>query len=376
MPPRAPTVPVLTDGAVTLRGPRPEDAQGSWEQCQDPLSQRWTSVPLPYSLDDARRYVGDIIPGGWATDREWHFVLEHDGRFGGTLSLRNEGDRRAELAYGSHPGVRGTGAMERGVRLLLDWGFAPESDGGRGLQTVIWWAHVGNWASRKLAWRLGFAIEGSARKWLEQRGELRDAWVGTLLRDDARAPRHPWYDVPRIVGAGIVLRSHRDEDAERVRQAGDDQRTSYWLGGMPAPYTLADAEQFLRDRPLGMATGTAVHWMVADPGNDQLLGTVSVLRIADGTGEIGYWTHPDARGRGVMTEAVRLAVRHAFVDPEAGGLGLARLTLFAAVDNAASRHVAEANGFRPTGIERQAINCRDGRHDMAGYDLLPTDLRV
>jgi RimJ/RimL family protein N-acetyltransferase len=90
----------------------------------------------------------------------------------------------------------------------------------------------------------------------------------------------------------------------------------------------------------------------------------------DQMAEVGYWAHPDARGRGVMTEAVRLAVRHAFIAEADGGLGLHRLTGFAAVDNTASRRVLEAAGFVQFGTERQAILVRDGWHDCAGYELL------
>lgn len=362
-------VPVLTDGVVTLRGPREDDVLGSWEQCRDPLSQQWTTVPVPYTMTDAREWVTQVIPGFWERGAEWHFVMEHDGAFAGTITLRDEGDGRAELAYGSHPRVRGTGVVERAARLLLDWGFTEQ-----GLQTVVWWCNRGNWASRKLAWRLGFDIEGTARQYLPHRGELRDAWLGTLLRTDERSPRHPWLDVPRIVGDRVVLRRHRDGDVPRVQEAASDERTQYWLGMLPSPYTLEHARLFVRDRSEGMARGTDLHWMIADPDSDAMLGTVSLMRMAQGTAEVGFWAHPDARGRGVMTEAVRLAARHAFIDTDDGGLGLERLTLYAAVDNTASRHVADATGFRPTGTQRQAITCRDGKHDMAGYDLLPADL--
>ena len=146
---------------------------------------------MPYTRDDARTYLRHIIPGGWETDREWGFVVEavdDDGnaRFAGTISLRNEGEGRAEIAYGSHPWIRGRGLMERALRLLLEWGFAE-----RDLQTVIWLARRGNWASRRLAWRLGFTDEGTLRGWLQQRGELSDAWVGTLLREDERGADQP-----------------------------------------------------------------------------------------------------------------------------------------------------------------------------------------
>ena len=369
------TVPTLTDGVVTLRAHTEDDVQPSWEQCQDPLSQAWTTVPVPYSMDDAKRFVREAMPGGWATDQEWAFAIEVDGRYGGTVSLRNERDRRAEIAYGSHPWIRGSGAVERALRLLLAWGFSAETEGGRGLETVIWWANVGNWASRKVAWRLGFTCEGPLRHWLPQRGELIDAWVGVLTRDDERAPRGAWLEAPRITGNGVVLRAHRPEDLDRVVQACNDERSAYWLAALPVPYTEDHGRQFLHNRIEELASGRGVHWAVADEATDELLATVSINDLAAPTGpEIGYWTHPDARGRGVMTEAVRLAARHAFIDVEDGGLGQPKVRLVCAVDNTASRRVAEANGFRTVGTERLGTTCRDGRHDVVIYDLVPADL--
>jgi RimJ/RimL family protein N-acetyltransferase len=368
------TVPTLTDGLVTLRGHREDDAAACLEQCQDPVSQAWTTVPVPYTMEDARRFVREIMPGGWASDQEWAFAVDApdtDGtpRYAGTVSLRNEGDRRAEIAYGSHPWVRGTGHVERALRLLLDWGFRPAAEGGRDLETVIWWANDGNWASRKVAWRLGFSFAGTVRRWLPQRGELIDAWVGSLLRDDPRHPRHPWLDVPRIEGDKVRLRMHRVEDLDRMHQGATDPVTVHWLGRIPDPYTREMAADFLLHRSGGMAAGTDLHWMLADPDTDLLLGTVSLMHIAEGMAEVGYWSHPEARGRGVMTSAVAMACRHAFIDVEDGGLGLHRVHATVAVDNLASRNVLERAGFTQTGTEHRSVLVRDGMHDGAAYEL-------
>jgi RimJ/RimL family protein N-acetyltransferase len=92
--------------------------------------------------------------------------------------------------------------------------------------------------------------------------------------------------------------------------------------------------------------------------------------------EVGYWAHPDARGRGVMTEAVRRVSRHAFIDTEDGGLGLHRVHATVAVDNVASRHVLESAGFTLVGLERRSVLVRDGMHDGAAYELLAEDLRT
>ena len=366
-------VPTLTDGVVTLRAHRDEDIAGVWEQSVDPVSVRWTNVPDPCSPQDAAEFVHEIIPAGWA-EGQWAFAVEAPDRgtprFAGTVWLKDAGQQRAEVAYGMHPWARGRGLTDRALRLLLEWGFAPSADGGRDLRTVVWWAEVGNWASRKVAWRLGFSCDGTVRRWLVQRGRRVDAWVGALQHDEGRQPGHAWLDVPRIVGERVVLREHRAADVGRVLEACNDERTVHWLGQLPQPYTRATAEAFVLHRSEGMARGTDLHWMIADPASELMLGTVSLMHIAHGMAEVGYWAHPDARGRGVMTEAVRLAARHAFIEEADGGLGLHRLTAFAAVDNTASRHVLEVNGFVQTGLEHRAVVVRDGLHDSVGHELL------
>ncbi len=364
-------VPTLTDGVVTLRAHRGGDVPEIYAQCVDPVSQQWTTVPVPYTLEDARRFVTDVVAGGWHADSEWAFAVEADDegtpRFAGTVSLRNEGDSRAEVAYGSHPWARGRGIMLRALTLLLDWGFAEQS-----LRTVIWLADEGNWASRKLAWRLGFSFDGTLRRWLPQRGELLDAWVGTLLSTDPREPRSPWFDVPRIVGDKVMLRAHEPADLLRIQQAGCDDVAGYWLSGLPRPYTLETAEAYTASCVEAHARATGLSWAVADPETDQLVANISLFDIKSGDdAEIGYWTHPEARGQGVMTEACALVVRHAFVPVEDGGAGLRRLRVLTAEGNTASRRVIEANGFTETGRHREGIKLGDGTWvDTITYDLL------
>lgn len=365
-------VPTLTDGVVTLRAHTEGDVPALTEQATDPLMVQWTTVPVPSSDETSRIFATEVIPAGWRNDTEWQFAVEatdDDGvrRFAGSVSLRNEGERRAELAYAAHPWARGRGLMERALNVLLDWGFTEKK-----LRTVIWWAHTGNWPSRKLAWRLGFSVDGMVAAWLEQRGELRDAWIGSLRAGEPRRPRTSWLEVPRITGEHVVLRAHEPKDAVRVQQACSDERTAYWLGQMPQPYTLDLAGRYLEDRKESLANGTGIHWAVVDPRTDDLLANISLFDIKPAReAEIGYWTHPAARGRGVMTEACALVIRHGFVPEEDGGQGLQRLMIFAAEGNTASRRVIEANGFVETGRERSGTRMRDGSLvDSITYDLL------
>jgi RimJ/RimL family protein N-acetyltransferase len=69
--------------------------------------------------------------------------------------------------------------MSRALRPVLAWGFELP-----GVEVVQWRAQVGNWASRRVACRCGFRIEGTVPGLLEQRGERRDSWIGSLRRGD------------------------------------------------------------------------------------------------------------------------------------------------------------------------------------------------
>ena len=344
-------------------------------------------MPLDYTRADADRFVRDIAPGALAhrgradvrrrggrhqrrTDRRRSGVR----RFAGTISLRDEGDDRAELAYGSHPWVRGTGVMERAVRLLLDWGFEE-----RGLRTVIWWANRGNWASRKLAWRVGFTVEtGPARAGCRSAGSCSTPGSARCARRTPDARPTPGYDVPaaRRGGRGACA-PPPSATCPASSSTPRDPLTRRWLGHIPQPYGDADARAWLDDLTERHARGTAVTWTVADPVTDLLMGVVNVFDLSGrrGTGELGYVLHPEGRGRGLCRRAARLALRHAFVDAEDGGLGLVKVRALAAEGNLASRAVLDDLGFVQQGRERLAARVEgDTLADAAVYDVTPSEV--
>jgi RimJ/RimL family protein N-acetyltransferase len=367
-------VPNLSDGVVTLRAHRASDVAAIVEACADPESARWTTVPTPYGRANAERFLGAVVADGWRFETSYCWAIEatHDTgqpRFAGNIDLRVEGTAPGDIGFLLHPWARGCGLMTRAVRLVVEWAFAD-----RGMSVVHWSAHVGNWASRRVAWACGFTIEGTVRQLLPQRGELRDGWVGSRLVTDSGAPVTRWLEAPVIRGERVVLRELRESDADRVVEACRDERTRHWLATLPSPYTYQHALHYVRGRQELQAGGAGVWWCVADPVTDQLLANISVMDL-DGedptSGEVGYWTHPDARGRGVMTEALQLLVPESF---SAAGLALRRLSLFAAEDNAASRRVAELAGFRQVGLHRAAEPIGDGTYaNLAAYDLLAAE---
>ncbi|MBK8694053.1 MAG: GNAT family N-acetyltransferase [Deltaproteobacteria bacterium] len=81
---------------------------------------------------------------------------------------------------------------------------------------------------------------------------------------------------------------------------------------------------------------------------------------------IGYWLAQGHQGKGLMTRAVRALTTHAFVS-----LGLHRLEIHAATENAKSRAVAERLGFTQEGIAKGAEWLHERWVDHAVYAMLP-----
>lgn len=226
---------------------------------------------------------------------------------------------------------------------------------------VGWWVPVGDWAARRTAWALGFAYGGVLRGW----SDGADAWAFTLRRDDPREPRTRWLDNPVLEGDGVRLRPLTEADVPRIVEGIGDDATQHWLAFMPRDPGVAEGRAYLETAVERLATNHTITWGFASTEDDLLLGAVGLYRL-DGEPEIGYWTHPEARGRGLTTRAAALAVDHAF-----GPLGLERLAAYAAAGNVASLRVLEALGMRRGSLLRRAATTGAGdKVDLVGYDLL------
>lgn len=359
-------VPTLTDGVVTLRAHTRDDVPRIVEQCTDPLSVEWTTVPQPYDERDAIEWVTSDIPGGWTEDRTLIFAIEYDGAFAGSVDLRLWGGGEAEIGYGLHPVARGHGVMRRALDLLLDWAY-----GERGVAVVHWRANAGNWGSRRVAWSLGFGFGPTIPGLLDQRGERRDGWTGWLTADDPREPRTRWLEPASITSAQLRLRGWEERDGDRLVEAANDPLLRRMIPDTQLPRDAADVPTYLRRIRELAAEDVRVAWCVADEDTDRALGNVALADFDGDTAQVGYWAHPKGRGHGVMAEALRAVVDHAFRPTAHQGLGLRRLFLLTAVDNVASRRLAERSGFRHVGTERGAVSTADGGYvDNALYDRL------
>lgn len=358
-------VPVLTDPdrAVRLRAHAPSDLPAIVELARDPETIGYTTIGAPYDLDSARSFLSDVVGPGWAGGdfRAWAIEapLDETPAFRGSIDLRLAGDGSAEVGFGLHPRARGRGVMSAALRLVRDHAFDT-----LGLAVLRWRAVVGNWGSRKVAASAGFRFDGRVRQLLHHRGEFFDGWIATLTAADPRLPLH-WLEPPPLPAARFALRPFEETDLDRIVEACNDARTRHWLVSLPAPYDRARAEEFLAGTRELAAGGQGLTWCLADPEDGRCLGSVGLDGLGgySGRAEIGYWSHPAARGRGLMTDAVRLVTEYA------AQAGLAELIqIRCAAGNRASRHVASAAGYAVVGRLPRAEPVGDGsREDLVLY---------
>ncbi|MCW3814712.1 GNAT family N-acetyltransferase [Micromonospora sp. DR5-3] len=381
-------VEIIEDGLL-LRPWRAADADAVYRACQDPDIQRWTTVPRPYRPEHARDFVTGSSAAAWADGSGAEFAV-CDAATGellascGLVSI-DRGLGSAEIGYWTAPWARGRGVAVRATRAVARWAFDV-----RKLRRLIWQAEIGNHASRLVALRAGFRIEGELRLAQPAVDGRREGWLGSLLPGEVPAPGEPGPAGPDTLMARraavfgrpqpvlfatagateLRLRPMEERDLDAVVTTCRDAETVRWTS-VPHPYQPEHADGYLRDvARAAWARGAGANYALAD-ADDRYAGSID-LRISPAdplVADVGFMTAPHARGRGYMPAAVAALCAWGFTT-----LGLARIEWRANVGNTASRRVAEKAGFVLEGTARSGIQQRDERPDVWVAALLPQDL--
>lgn len=183
-------------------------------------------------------------------------------------------------------------------------------------------------------------------------------------------------------GEGLLLRALAPGDRERVLELARDplQLALGVPAGVPLLGSLEQVDSRVaasRDALEALLPGVLAIADLQRP--EHFLGDVAWRREAHptmGVVDVGYAVHPDARGDGVASRALRLLVHWLLCDPD--GPGAARVQLDHSVENLASCRVALAAGMEREGVRRSFLPLRDPahasgvrRHDVCLHGVVP-----
>jgi ribosomal-protein-serine acetyltransferase len=170
------------------------------------------------------------------------------------------------------------------------------------------------------------------------------------------------------LGDGVEVRVLEPDDAKEIFDVVDADRARLrlwmpWVDGTTGPeHTLAFIEGARATVGLD-ALGIFV--------NGGYVGGIGLrMDATQGHVELGYWIGSAHEGRGLVTLACRALLEHAF-----GELGLHRVTICVATDNARSRAIPARLGFTEEGLLREAERTSTGYHDLVIYGLLGHEWR-
>lgn len=173
----------LRTARLELSPPTADDAPAITEAAQDAEVPRWTTLPSPYTLDDAREFIANAA--AWTAEgSQLNWAIRRDGAWVGMIGLAHL-DRAsgAEIGYWMAAHARGRGLLTEAARAVVDHGLDR-----LGLPRIEWRAVVGNVPSARVARRLGFRYEGTMRQGLADPRGRHDGWIAAILPGDDRTP--------------------------------------------------------------------------------------------------------------------------------------------------------------------------------------------
>lgn len=177
----------LTTARLVLTRPTEADLSAITVCCQEPAVQEWTTVPFPYTADNAAHFLTEVVDPGWATGAAYTWAVRVDGRFGGMIGVEVQEAGGAEIGFWLAAEARGHGYMTEAARAVVDVAFSRLD-----LTRMSWSAYAGNVGSARVAQACGFEFEGVRRSGAVQRGVRRDEWIAGLTPSSGTAEASRW----------------------------------------------------------------------------------------------------------------------------------------------------------------------------------------
>jgi len=174
----------LTDGSITLRAPRSDDARAHCEAVLESIPEvsAWLEWAHDgYRVAESATFIERAIAGHQSGEMYEFFIVDRNDRFLGGAGLNRVDTRfmRANLGYWVRTSAAARGVAAAAAGLLARYGFEQ-----LGLQRIEIVAAVDNKASQRVAEKVGAHREGVLRNGIRFRGRPIDSVCFSLIPPD------------------------------------------------------------------------------------------------------------------------------------------------------------------------------------------------
>ena len=166
---------------------------------------------------------------------------------------------------------------------------------------------------------------------------------------------------PLLMGENIILRKLKVEDAPIIFDYQSNPENFPFVD-MPIYTELEQAENYITKMNNGVEQNKWIIWGITTKESDKILGTISIWGIEEekSAAELGYGLYPGNTGKGIMTQALNLAIEYGYEI-----MGLKYLDAYTNIKNQKSCALLERNGFAR--VEVVAEDNGSGPMEMAVY---------
>lgn len=169
-----------------------------------------------------------------------------------------------------------------------------------------------------------------------------------------------------LKGKRVILRPIKKADAQYIYEGARDRAISKYTF-VPNPYTLKNAEEFIRQAWAGIRKGTSYNLGIELRNTSGIIGMIGVMDISEKhkRGEVGYWVNRKYWHQGYASEALELMLNFCFKK-----LKFRKVVAGVFPPNEISSLMLLRAGFKLEGRLRRHIK-KDGRWmDLLRYGLL------
>jgi len=146
----------------------------------------------------------------------------------------------------------------------------------------------------------------------------------------------------------LILRSFTMDDANRVQELAGNKEVAKTTLGIPHPYSIEAAEQWIKQHP-NMIKNSTFPFAIVLKSENILIGTMTIrVNNTHKKAELAYWVGREYWGYGYATEAAKEIVRYGFEV-----LNLNRIWAKAMSKNPASSKVMMKVGMKKEGLLKQ-----------------------